>query len=350
MIWRSLLRDPARLLLGTLTVAAVIALILIFEGFRIGLHVQVSAFPRNLPADLVATQAGVSNILGTRSVLPQGARADVEAVPGVREAYPLAGFPVIYSDGKLTSPIYVVAYDTAGGPRHLLAGREIADADEVVIDAALAAKFHLAPSSRVEFLGHPFTVAGLSADTSNFFDPYVFVRLVDLIDLEPGVDRYAVRAAIEQRVSAVDVFTPSELATNDERRVDDFLGPALNVLTTVAFAAGVLVVGLTLYVSVLGRVREFGVMKAIGARPAFLARHVLIEAAVVSTLALVLGIGLAAATAALIHAILPQYLVVPLDLTAVARTATAVTAMAALAVLIPIRRIAVIDPASVFSR
>src|SRR5262245_818997 len=372
MIWRSLLRDPARLLLGMLTVAAVIALILIFEGFRIGLHVQVSAFPRNLPADLVATQAGVSNILGARSVLPQGARADVEAVPGVRAAYPLAGFPVIYSDGKLTSPIYVVAYDTAGGPRHLLAGRDIADADEVVIDAALAAKFHLAPSSRVEFLGHPFTVAGLSADTSNFFDPYVFVRLVDLIDLslagefadlptdgglsfllvelQAGADRNAVRAAIEQRVSAVDVFTPSELATNDERRVDDFLGPALNVLTTVAFAAGVLVVGLTLYVSVLGRVREFGIMKAIGARPAFLARHVLIEAAVVSTLALVLGMGLATATAALIHATLPEYLVVPLDPTAVARTATAVTAMAALAVLIPIRRIAVIDPASVFSR
>jgi ABC-type antimicrobial peptide transport system permease subunit len=91
-------------------------------------------------------------------------------------------------------------------------------------------------------------------------------------------------------------------------------------------------------------------MKAIGARPAFLARHVLIEAAVVSTLALVLGMGLAAATTTLIHATLPEYLVVPLDPTAVARTATAVTAMAALGALVPIRRIAVIDPASVFSR
>jgi putative ABC transport system permease protein len=372
MVWRSLIREPARLLLGTLTVAAAVALILIFEGFRAGLHEQVSAFPRNLPADLVATQAGVSNVLGSRSVLPQGARAAIEAVPGVRTAHPLTGLPLIYSQGSRASPIYVVAYDTAGGPRHLLAGHQIADRDEVVIDAALARKFQLAPGDSVDFLGHRFTVAGLSADTSNFFDPYVFVRLVDLVDLflagafadlpldpglsfllvevRPGADPMTVAAEIERRVDAVDVFTPAALALNDERRVDEFLGPALSLLTGVAFAAGVLVVGLTLYVSVLGRVREFGVMRALGAGSGLLTRHVLVEAVIVSTLALAVGVVLAAATAALIHAAMPEYLVRPLDARAVARTVIAVVAMAGLGAVLPIRRLARVDPASVFSR
>jgi putative ABC transport system permease protein len=371
MAWRSLLREPPRLLLSALTVATAIALILVFEGFRVGLHVQVSAFPRGLPADLVATQAGVSNMIGARSILPQGVRAAVAAVPGVRAVHPLAGVPVIYSAAERSVPIYVVAYDTAGGPRRLLAGHEIADVDEVVVDAGLAARFALAPGSRVTFLGHDFTVAGVAAGT-NFLDPYVFVRLTDMLDLylagtfadlpleaglsyllievAPDADLNSVRTEIRRRVNGVDVLTPAQLAENDARRVDEFLGAPLDVLVTVAFAAGVLVVGLTLYVSVLGRMREFGVMKAIGAGRFLIARHIALEVALVSALALVMGVVLAAAIAALLARMMPQYLVLPLGATPLLRTIAATVAMAGVGALLPTRRLGAVDPASVFAR
>jgi hypothetical protein len=91
--------------------------------------------------------------------------------------------PVIFSRGDQSSPIYVVAYDTAGGPRHLVSGRGIAEKDEIVVDAALARKYGFAPGDSVEFLGHTFKIAGLSADGTNFFNPYVFARLEDVVDL-----------------------------------------------------------------------------------------------------------------------------------------------------------------------
>mgnify|MGYP003351872313 CR=1 FL=1 len=47
---------------------------------------------------------------------------------------------------------------------------------------------------------------------------------------------------------------------------------------------------------------------------------------------------------------LERDLVVPLDPKALARTAIAVVAMAALGAVMPIRRLAAVDPASVFSR
>jgi putative ABC transport system permease protein len=366
-----LVHDRGRTVLSIVVVAAAIALVLVFEGFRVGLYEQVRAFPEGLPADLIAAQAGVSNILGARSVLPQSARGDVEAVPGVKAAHPLGGVPVIYSRGDQSTPVYVVAYDTAGGPRRVVAGREIAEKDEIIVDVALARKYGFAPGDSVEFVGHRFTIVGLSADGTNFFDPYVFARLEDLVDLylagdlpenvamdaavsfllielEPGADRAATRAEIERNVPSVDVLTPAELAANDVRRAQGFMGPPLNLLVGVAYVVGVLLVGVTLYASVLAHLREFGIMKAIGAPAALLRREVVGEALAVCALAFIIGMTMAIGVALLIRSAMPAYLVEPLEVHALARTAIGVGLMACLGALLPIHRVAAVDPASVF--
>jgi putative ABC transport system permease protein len=364
-------RDLARTVGSIVTVAAAVALVLIFEGFRIGLYEQVRVFPAQLPADLVATQAGVSNVLGARSVLPQSTRADVEAVRGVRVAHPLGGAPVVYSRGGERSPIYVVAYDTAGGPRRLTAGHPISAKDEIVVDAALAAKYGFVPDDEVEFLGHDFRIAALSADGSNFFGPYVFIRMEDLVDLylsgdlpeqlaidaalsfllvelEPGADVDGVRRAIESAVPAVDVFTPADLAVNDVQRAQTFMGPPLNLLVSVAYVVGVLLVGVTTYASVLARMREFGIMRAVGASSRWLSGQVLREALVVALGALVAGSAVALGVARLFGWLMPMYSVHPTDGTLLARTAVGVGLMACLGAVLPIRSTAAVDPASVF--
>jgi hypothetical protein len=73
--------------------------------------------------------------------------------------------PVIYSRGGPSTPIYVVAYDTAGGPRRLVAGREITEKDEIIVDASLARKYGFAPGDSVEFMGHGFTIAARTSST-----------------------------------------------------------------------------------------------------------------------------------------------------------------------------------------
>ena len=363
--------DRTRALLSVFAVAAAVALVLIFEGFRVGLYAQVRAFPAGLPADLVAVQAGVANVLGARSVLPQGARRAIQGIQGVKIAHPLGGLPLIYVPGERRSPVYVVAYDTAGGPRHIVAGREISEPNEIIVDAALAQRYRLGPGDRVDFLGHAFTIAGLSGDGTNFFDPYVFVRLVDMIDLflagdlpeevasgaalsfllielEPGSDRNAVRAEIERRVESVDVFTPEELAANDVRRVQGFMGPSLNLLVGISYGVAVLVVAATLYGSILARRREFAIMKALGASRGWLRWDVLGESLVVSLVALGIGCALATGFAHFLGWAMPMYRVEPLQGRVVLRTAVGIMTMACFGAWLPIRMVARVDPALVF--
>lgn len=372
-VYRTLRREGVRAILTLLAVSAAIAIILVFEGFRAGLYREVRAFPETMPADLIATQAGVSNILGTRSVLPATARREVEAVPGVKAAHPLGGLPVVYAEGERTVPVYVLAYDTAGAPRDLVAGRSIMQTGEIVVDALLARRLGLHPGDGVEFLGYRFSIAGLAAGTSNPFNPYVFVRLIDLVDLymagdlpgdlpldaalsfllielEPGANREAVRREIERQVESVDVFTPAEIGEHDVRRARGFMDPPLGLLVVVAYVGGILVVGLTLYASVLGRMREFGVMKALGASVARLAREVLVQALLVTGSGFGVAIILAAVLAMVVAWVAPQYPVEPLQIAVRVRTALATIVMACLGALAPVLRVVDVEPGVVFAQ
>lgn len=371
VVIRTFLNGGMRSVLALLAVVGAITLILVFEGFRVGLYRQVSRFPAELPGDLVATQKGVSNVLGARPMLPQDARLRVEGVPGVKKAHPLGGLPLIYSDGERATPVYVVAYDTAGGPRALIAGHPISALGEIIVDESLARRYRMRPGSRVEFLGYRFTIAGLSADTSNFFNPYVFIRLVDLVDLyvagdlpgdlpldavtsfllidvEPGVDRAFVRAAVERQVDTVSVFTPAELAENDVHRAAGIMGPPLDLLVGIAYLVGILVVGLTLYGSIVGRLPELVVMKALGAGMPRLAMIVAGEAVIVAAVAFGVAIVAARLLAIVISVSMPGYLLEPLAPEVVGRTALATLAIACAGSLGPLRRVVTVDPAQAF--
>jgi len=367
-----LVRDGGRTLLSVLCVAGAIALVLTFEGVRAGLHRQTRTFAESLPAALVAMQPGVANLLGARSVLPQGARRAVERVPGVAAAHPLAGLPVIYSDHDRISPVYVLAYDTAGGPRWIVEGRGIENDDEIVVDVDLAHRYAIRSGDAVEFLGHRFVVAGLSGGTTNPFNPYVYARLDNLIDLylagdlpeelaksalsfllidvAEGADVASVRSRIESDVPDVDVYTPAEIGENDVRRVEGFLGAPLSLLIAIAWVVAALVVALTLYASVLHRLGELAIVRAIGARRTDLARLVVGEAILVSLAAFAIALALAIALSALLGWAAPQYPVEPFDPRLLARALGLQVAVACLAPAFAIRRAVSVDPALVFTQ
>lgn len=367
-----LVRDRGRTLLSVLSVAGAIALVLTFEGVRAGLHQQTRSFAQHLPADLVAMQSGVANLLGARSVLPQSVRRAVERIPGVKTAHPLAGLPVIYSSGERISPVYVLAYDTAGGPLRIVEGRGIENADEIVVDANLARRHGFRSGDVVEFLGHRFVVAGLSGGTTNPFNPYVYARLDNLIDLymagdlpeqmaesalsfllielRDGADLRSVRETIERDVPEVDVYTPWEIGESDVQRVEGFLGPALSLLIAISWIVAALIVALTLYASVLGRLGELAIVRAIGAAKVAVAGLVVAEAVLVSLLAFAVALGLALGLSRLLGWVAPQYPVEPFGPALLGRVLLVQIATAAIAPIFAVRRAVVVDPVLVFAQ
>ncbi len=216
-----------------------------------------------------------------------------------------------------------------------------------------------------------FTVSGVSTNSSAFFTPFAFISFDDLIDfyfssdvaadiatfpllsfllveIEPDHDPAAVAARIEQSVESADVFPPAMLATRDENLGREMMGPILGLLLLASYLIGVLVVGMFLFLSVRGRLRELAVLKALGFRTVSLSLGAVFEATFLTLMALPLGILLAGVVAQVIHANAPLYLILATDPTGIARTASAAIVFAIVGALVPVRTIASVDPAVVF--
>ncbi|MGE0625703.1 MAG: ABC transporter permease [Pseudomonadales bacterium] len=370
-LYRQMVLEPSRTGLMVAALAAVIAVILVLEGFNEGLVAQLGDTVLDRRADLIVTQAGVSNMTAARSLLPQTSRGEVESIKGVAAAYPLTGIPVIYAEGGERTPIFLLVYDDRGGPVRVVEGAAANRPRDIVIDRSLAVKYGLRPGDPLVVSDFEFTVSGVTEGAAAMFTPFAFARYDDLIDfylesdvaadistfplvsfllvaLEPGFDRAAVAADIEKAVREGDVFLPEVLAAADESLGRLLFGPILNLLIAVGYGIGVMVTGILMFSSINARRSEFGVLKALGFGQGFLTGSVVLEALVLVLMAIPLGIGLAAVLAAVIEAILPLYRILATDPAAVVRTALACLIFAVVGALMPVRLIRRIDPALVF--
>lgn len=369
--YRSLLFDRQRALLSVAAVAAAIVLVVVLEGFKEGLWQQVRAYREHLSVQLVATPAGASGSVFTRSALPARAADQVSQVPGVKRVYPLVNVPAIFAQDEKKTSISVIGYEGAGGPWQLKAGRAIVGQGELVMDYALARKYRFAVGDWTTLLGREFQIVGLSTGTSSMLGSYVFIGLEDalsllsgaqltqgaaargtpnllLVEIVPGTPVPRVQQAISEAVPAVNVLTPQDLAANDVGMVQELMGSVLNLLVSVAYLVGVLVIGLTLCSSILERLREYGIMKALGVPNYQLYRYVLGQALAFALGGFALGFIASFGVVAVLSWLVPQYQVLIWDTQVLLRAGVAALAMASVAALLPIRQVAGVDPALVF--
>lgn len=370
-VFRQLVHEPGKSGLIVAAIAAVVAVILLLEGFNEGLVAQLRQAVINRGADLIVTQAGVANMAATRSILPQFVRGDVEAVGGVAEASPLTMIPMIYEHGSQRTPISLLVYDSRGGPLWLAEGAEPREPRDIVVDRSLAYKHGLTLGQPLLLSDFEFRISGISSGAAAFFTPFGFVRYDDLIDfyfesdvaaditsfpmlsfllvrLVPGAVPGDVAAAIEQAVPAADVFTPAALADRDAALGRALFGPILRFMIDTAYLIGVLVIGVVMFAAVNARRRSFGILKAVGFPNAYLGRAVLLEALLLTVLALPLGILVAAGIAAGFESVMPLYLLRPLEPVPVARTVAISLLFAVAGGLLPLRGVRRVDPALVF--
>ncbi len=371
LVLRQLRHDPTRSALTAFALAAVVAVILIFEGFLEGVVQQSRDAVLERGADLIVTQAGVKNMTLARSVLPQFTRSDVEDVAGVVVAHPLTGIPVIYEQGGQRAPLLLLVYDTGGGPAQLARGEHIAAPREIVVDESFANRFRLGPGDPVVVSDFEFVISGVSRGDAAFFSAFGFARFDDLIDfyfesdlaadittfpllsfllveLEDNADRASVATAIESSVTSADVYFPEQLAAEDEALGRALLGPIFSFLVVAGYISGVLITGIIMFAAVNARQRDIGVLKALGFSHGFLSLSVVIEALVLVVIAIPAGLALALIVSAVIETLLPLYLVPVTETTPMLRTMAASFLFAVLGALTPVRLIRRMDPSIAF--
>jgi ABC-type antimicrobial peptide transport system permease subunit len=279
---------------------------------------------------------------------------------------------VIYDqEGYRKSPIFFVVFDSGGGPSKMITGHAPEKPREIAIDESLAVLYDLHVGDLFIVADFEFRVSGIAKQASALFTAFAFIHYDDMIDfffdsdlvgdisnlpllsyllveLEPGANREAVSAAIEAVEPDADVFTPEELSRNDAALGRTLFGPVMGVLIGAGYLIALLVVGMIMFAAVHGRVRNFGVMKALGFPNLALVKAVTIESLVMVLLAFPVALLLAMAGAWVIQTRVPLYLVPVAELLPVLRTLLAALILAVIGAYLPYRFVAKLDPAIVF--
>jgi len=370
LAWRQLQLDPLRSLLTAIALGSVIAVILILEGFEQGQYYQLERLVLNRKSDLVAAQAGVRNFIAVRSSIPQLSRGEVESVNGVINAHPITAIPVIYDEDNIRTPVYVLVYDTRGGPSSITHGNNIKDGRDIVIDQSLAEKYHINLGDPFIISDFEFNVSGFTRETA-FMMPFAFISydgMIDLyleseiapdlstfpllsymlIELDPSANREEVASRIESSVPSVDVFTPEEVAARDVQMGRTFFAPIMGLLVMVAYVIGLLVVALIMYADVRSRLRSFAVLKALGFSFGKLLIAVLLQAFLLLVIALPIAVLLGQSIAVFINKTAPLYLIQIFEPLVFVQTIAAGIGFALVGALIPLRMVRRSDPMIAF--
>lgn len=363
---RNLARNRIRLVASVGGVALALSLTLALDAIFAGVANQLTTYIDRAGADVWVAQSGVRNLHMVASVLPESVVDQVAAVDGVATAMPILEATDTISAGDERAVAYVIglpADASMGGTWDVVEGRGQVGPGEIVVDRTFARKAGVTLGDEVDVLGGEARIVGLSRGTASLVNSVALVSFDDframrgdvpvisfvLVRVTDDTSPEALAADIERLVPGVTAQSRTDFVAEERRIVTDMSADVLSIMSVVGFIVALAVVALTVYVATLARRREFGVLKALGARNRVLYRAVLVQAAL--SVAVGFGIGLAF-TSLLGFAVGRTDLNLELAITAesLAKVGLFAAVIAGLAAILPIRQIAGVDPAVVFRR
>lgn len=306
--------------------------------------------------------------------LPDKQLPRVRGVEGVAWAAPFfKGLGVVRAAGGIMQQVILLGVDDAtlaGQPPEMLTGRweDLKQPDALVMDRAgwefiwPGEPYEL--GRVIEINDRRVVVVGICEASPPFVTfPVVFTRYTEALKLAPGernrMSFIIAKAAsgvspheVAQRIEAdtgLQALTSPEFQWRSIRYYLQRTGIPVNFAITVllGFIVGAAVAGQTFFIFVLENLRQFGALKAVGVSNRQILGMVLLQAAVVAFIGFSLGIGLAAiffestnGLAALRGFVLHWQVVLA--------TAVAVLAIMVVSSLASIRKVMVLDPATVF--
>lgn len=358
---RNLFSERRRGLLGIAGTTAALLLVLAIGAVFDGATQRITRYIDTQPAQVFVSQPGVRNMHMTSSSIPLAGVDEIRSIPGVTSAAPI----LFAQDGLETEAgrrlSYIIGYQPglAGGPVTVEAADE-PGVGEMVLDTATAASLGVDVGDGVGALGTPWRVSGVVSDLSNVANGIAFVRLDDFAAARGlvGSASYllvttdhapvSVAAAIE-RETGLEATTRAAFSRSERELVSDMVGGVLGIVTGAASLVGFVVVALTLYAATRSRLRDLGVMKALGAGRRELSRLVLSQAAWTVGAALMVAAGLTLALEALL-ARTSSTVAVALELDSLIRVGIVSVVVGAAASIAPLVKVSRVDPASVFRR
>jgi putative ABC transport system permease protein len=367
-----LLHDRLRFAVAIAGVSVSVMLVLVQVGLYFGFMDTASAVIDASTADLWVAKKG-NESFEFATPFDERALYRVASVPGVARAERVV---MSFAQCKLGDGgdlgVQVVGIETTPGRRPLLApwnviagdAQRLAEPGAITVDRTEYAKL------KIDRVGHRTEIAGVRAEVvaltqgirSFTTSPIVFTdvrtarsympQLGDepvtyvLVEVAPG----AAISAVQARINALPhlaAYTTAQMSDRTRSYWSERTGVGAGFFTTAVLGVivGFVVVGQILYSGTLQYLREYGTLKAMGARNSAVVRVILLQAMLSAALGFAAGAPLAIAMRA---AMKGANLSVALTPALYAVTAGITAVMCAFAALLSIVKVLRLDPAAVF--
>jgi putative ABC transport system permease protein len=311
IVWRNLFRQPLRTTLTVLGVALGVIAIVALGALVQGMNDSIDSGLKLGGADLAVFQAGVAADL-LSSLDERETRAKLLTDPDVVSVAAGMSHIMPVGDQRFTVVIGVEPEGFTYNPQYV-DGPPIREADEAGLGAVAARTFKKQRGDTIEIGGRTFRIVSTFNTGVIIYDAAITIRIDTLqqmlgregrataffLDLRPGADA----KVVAQRIEAAHPELVAIAGAAEYRKVDMGLEVARGAVWAVTLAAviiGSVIVLNTMWMSVLERTREIGVLRAVGWSPRLVLSAVLIESLAVGVAALVVGAGLGVALARLI--------------------------------------------------
>jgi putative ABC transport system permease protein len=317
LVFENLKHRPVRTLIGVVVIAIQVTLVLTLVGLREGIVNDQTSRARGVGADIMVRPPS-SSVIAMSGNMPAAIVTKIDQQPHVKLS---AGVLQQGTDlFNYVTGLDLAQFDRLSGGFHFVSGGPFEHPDDVMIDEFYAKQNKLHVGDTIKLLNRPWRVSGI-------YEPGMLTRVVvplaTLQDLTANTGKVSmVYVKLDDPSNTDQVVAQLRSVLKDYRiySMEEFTSlfsvsniPLLQGFIWVVIGLGVVVGFLTIlssmYTAVLERTREIGVLKALGASPAYILNILLREAALLAVAGSVLGILLSYVTRSAIHNLVPASLV-----------------------------------------
>jgi len=315
IVLENLKHRPMRSLLSILLIAVPVTLILCLIGLSRGLLEDSQNRSRGIGADVIVRGSAASSVVSSSAAsIPEGVVRKIEEQPHVKLAMGVIVHPI-------EQPLNVMGIDLeefnrmSGGFTYMEGGPLQTD-DDVLIDRFYAAQKHVKLGDTLKMLNRDWHVRGIIEGGKL---ARVVVRKSVLQEIDAATNKVSViyvkcddpsqanevAAQPKQLLAGYPVITMEEFLSMFSVKGIPGLSAFVAVIVGIGVIIGFAVVCLSMYMAVLQRTREIGILKSLGASKAFILRIILTEALMLGIGGTILGILMSYGAYYLIRTLVP---------------------------------------------
>ena len=317
LVFQSLRHRPIRTLLSALLIGVPVTLILTLVGLSRGMLEDSARRSRGVGADIVVRPPGTSLLSLSSAPMSEKLVEMLRKEPHVVVATGTVIHPV--SGVTTVTGVDLDEFNKMSGGFRYLEGGPFRQPDDILLGRYHAQQEGVHAGDKIKLLNQDWRVAGvveegklariilpihvlqdLTANTGKLSQIYL------KLDDEKNIPQ--VIASLKAKLENYPIYSMEELTSLISVNNVPALRSFINVMIGIAMVIGFAVVCLSMYMAVLQRTREIGILKSLGASKGYILKMILMEAALLGLGGTVIGIALSFVAQFLINTLVPAAL------------------------------------------